>query len=96
MRRLATLAVVVALILPRVASGQDYSFGDWARDQGYSPEDVMLELVNADLSGIDSLDGTSEFDWISTPTRYLHLVGNQRSNIQPGGTLAKQQPAVEL
>ena len=41
MQRLATLTVVTALILPAVASGQDYSFGDWARDQGYEPGDVM-------------------------------------------------------
>jgi hypothetical protein len=31
MWRLATLAVVAALISPTVVSGQNYSFGDWAR-----------------------------------------------------------------
>ena len=41
MQRLATLTVMAALISPTVVSGQDYSFGDWARDQGYEPGDVM-------------------------------------------------------
>ena len=48
MQRLATLAVVAALISPTVASGQDYTFGDWARDQGYEPGDVMPSVVDAD------------------------------------------------
>jgi hypothetical protein len=33
MKRLGMMAVVAALMSPTVASGQDYSFGDWARDQ---------------------------------------------------------------
>ena len=49
MQRLATLAVVAALISPTVASGQDYTFGDWARDQGYEPGDVMPEEVDANV-----------------------------------------------
>jgi hypothetical protein len=38
---LAILAVVAALMSPTAASGQDYSFGDWAKDEGYSPGDVL-------------------------------------------------------
>ena len=45
MQRLATLAVLAVLISPTMASGQDYTFGDWARDQGYEPGDVMPEVV---------------------------------------------------
>jgi hypothetical protein len=81
MRRLATLAVVAALMSPTVASGQNYSFGDWARDQGYSPGDVMRNSVQASRSSIDSLDGIGEFDWTTTPTRALYLGSNQISSI---------------
>jgi hypothetical protein len=90
MRRLATLAVVVALMSPAVASGQDYSFGDWARDHGYEPGDVMPREVDAGCifspcsPGIDSLDGIGEFDWTTTPTMSLHLQGNQLSSIESG------------
>jgi Leucine-rich repeat (LRR) protein len=82
------LAVVVALIAPTVASGQDYTFGDWARDQGYSPGEVMPEAVVACWPPcspeIDSLDGIGEFDWTTTPTTELWLLGSQISNIKPG------------
>jgi Leucine-rich repeat (LRR) protein len=84
MRRLATLAVVVALISPTVAAGQDYTFGDWARDQGYSPGDAMPHVVGAAEAGIDSLDGIGEFDWTTTPTTDLDLHGNQLSSIESG------------
>ena len=66
MKRLAVLAVVVALMSPTVASGQDYSFGEWARDQNYLPSDAMPEWVLTDEDGIDSLDGIGEFDWTTT------------------------------
>jgi hypothetical protein len=82
MRRLATLAVVAALISPTAASGQNYSFGDWARDQGYSPGDVMPSDVRAVAAGIDSLDGIGEFDWTTTPTTTLYLMSNQISGIE--------------
>jgi hypothetical protein len=90
--RLAALAVVAALISPTAASGQDYSFGDWARDQGYSPGDVMPETVMAfippwepgPVPRIDSLDGIGEFDWTTTPTTQLWLHDNQISSIEPG------------
>jgi hypothetical protein len=70
MRRLATLAVVAALISPTVASGQDYTFGDWARDHGYSPGDVMPGVVYAVRSfpPIDSLDASG------TPRRRTPLL----------------------
>jgi hypothetical protein len=84
MRRLATLAVVAALISPTAASGQDYSFGDWARDQGYSPGDVMPASVRAFNGPIDSLDGIGEFDWTTTPTVELDLHDNQLSSIESG------------
>jgi hypothetical protein len=84
MRRLATLAVVVALISPTVAAGQDYTFGDWARDQGYSPGDVMPQALLAWSEGIDSLDGIGEFDWTTTPTTDLDLHGNRLSSIESG------------
>ena len=82
MRRLATLAVAAALLSPTVASGQDYTFGDWARDQGYEPGDVMPDEVYAQFSSIDSLIGIGEFDWTTTPTWYLVLFGNQLSSIE--------------
>ncbi len=56
MRWLGTLAVVVALMSPTTAPGQ-YTFGDWARDHGYSPGDVMPGGIGASWSSpaIDSL-----------------------------------------
>ena len=85
MRRLATLAVVAALLSPPTASGQ-YTFGDWARDQGYSPGDVMHVWVDARDSSpaIDSLDGIGQFDWTTTPTMELILWSNQISSIESG------------
>jgi hypothetical protein len=90
MRRLAVLAVVAALVAPTVASGQNYTFGDWARDQGYSPGDVMPSAVSAwwELGDgsprIESLDGIGEFDWTTTPTTALELTGNQITRIESG------------
>ena len=84
MRRLATLAVVAALMSPTGALGQNYSFGDWARGQGYSPGDVMPEHVEAHFAGIDSLDGISEFDWTTTPTTKLVMESNALSSIESG------------
>ena len=84
MQRLATLAVVAALVWSTVASGQGYSFGDWARDQGYEPGDVMPEEVDAESSGIDSLNGVGQFDWTTAPTRRLWLLDNQLSSIEAG------------
>ena len=85
MRRLVTLAVVATLTLPTAASGE-YTFGDWARDQGYSPDDVMPELVDASNShpAVDSLNGIGDFDWTTTPTTQLDLSRNQVSSIEPG------------
>jgi hypothetical protein len=57
---------VAALMSPTTASGQ-YTFGDWARDRGYSPGDVMPDWVPASDSFTDSLDGIGEFDWTTTP-----------------------------
>jgi hypothetical protein len=83
MRRMAVLAVVAVLISPTVASAQ-YTFGDWARDQGYEPGNVMPEVVKAWLAGIDSLDGIGEFDLTTTPTTMLWLDENQLSSIESG------------
>jgi hypothetical protein len=69
---------------PTLASGQDYTFGDWARDQGYSPGDVMPEDVRAGGDGIDSLEGIGDFDWTTTPTETLRLGRNQISSIESG------------
>jgi hypothetical protein len=84
MRRLATFAVVAVLISPAAASGQDYTFGDWARDQGYSPGDVMPDAVWAVGAGIDSLGGIGDFNWTTRPTWYLNLSDNQISSIESG------------
>jgi hypothetical protein len=84
MRRFATLAVVAVLISPTVASGQDYTFGDWARDQGYKPGDVMLGTVDVTYSRVDSLDGIGDLDWTTTPTTRLWLSSNQLSSIDFG------------
>ena len=80
MRRLATLAVVAALMSPAATSGQDYTFGDWARDQGYEPGDAMPEAVVAQMVRIDSLDGIGEFDWTATPTVELYLEYRYRAS----------------
>jgi hypothetical protein len=89
MRRLAILAVVAALMPPTEASGQNYTFGDWARDHGYSPGDVMPRRVCTGCSSyspcslaIDSLNGIGEFDWTGTPTTRLNLDFNQTSSIE--------------
>ena len=85
MRRLATLAAVVAALMSSTAaSGQDYTFGDWARDQGYEPGDAMPYSVDANGSSppaIDSLNGIGGFDWTTTPTTKLHVAHNQISSI---------------
>jgi hypothetical protein len=84
MQRLVTLAVVIvsALMLPTTVSGQ-YVFGDWARDEGYTPGDAMPSQVRAVFSSIDSLDGIGDFDWMTTPATQLWLYGNQLSSIEP-------------
>jgi hypothetical protein len=65
-------------------SGQNYTFGDWARDQGYSPGDVVPEGFFAAWASIDSLDGIGGFDWTTTPTTGLALHTHRRSSIEPG------------
>ena len=46
-KRLVILAVVVVLaLLVSAWYFRGYSFGDWARDQGYSPGDAMPESVS--------------------------------------------------
>jgi hypothetical protein len=86
MRRLATLALLAALLSPTTASGQ-YTFGDWASDQGYSPGDIMPNSVHAgwdwqgSLPQITSIEGVGEFDWTTTPTQALYLQFNQISSI---------------
>jgi hypothetical protein len=86
MRRLAILAmVVVSVVLAVAASGwflRGYSFGDWARDNGYSPGDAMPNVVSACLRSIKSLDGIDDFDW--TATWSLDLRSNQISRIESG------------
>jgi len=44
MRRLATV-VVAALVSPTVAAGQNYTFGDWARDQEGHAEGISLQVA---------------------------------------------------
>jgi hypothetical protein len=83
MRRLAILAVAAALLSPTTASGQNYTFGDWARDEGYTRGDAMPSQVRAVFSSIDSLDGIGDFDWTTTPATRLWLSGNQLSSIEP-------------
>jgi hypothetical protein len=92
--RLAVVAAVVVLALLAsvwyfwgCGSGvRLHSFGDWARDRGYEPGDVMPEQVGASGSSpaIDSLEGIGEFDWTTTPTTHLHLRENQISSIESG------------
>jgi hypothetical protein len=86
MRRLATVAVVVVSAwMSSVAALAQYSFGDWARDQGYSSGDVMPFVVDVNGSpAIDNLSGIGEFDWTTTPTRELYLDGEQLSSIESG------------
>jgi hypothetical protein len=85
MRRLATLVVVAVLMSPMTASGQNYTFGDWAKDHGYSPGDVMPSTVTASRSSpaIDDLSGIGRFDWTTTPTETLNLTSNNISSIEP-------------
>ena len=67
---------------------QQYTFGDWARDQGYAPGAVMPNTLNArpsipqTLPKIDRLDGIGAFDW--TTTTELILDYNQISSIESG------------
>ena len=82
MRRLALLAATTVFITSATASAQNYTFGDWARDQGYEPGDAMPEYVRAYEAGIDSLDGIQDFDWLNT--MILGLESNRISTIEPG------------
>lgn len=76
-----TVTLLLLVLSPTSAWGQ-YSFGDWARDQGYSPGDAMPDLVDASSSDIDSLAGIGDFDWNATPTSQLRLDENQISSIK--------------
>ncbi|MBN1855077.1 MAG: leucine-rich repeat domain-containing protein [Pirellulales bacterium] len=71
--------------MPTTVLGQ-YTFGEWARDHGYSPGDVMPKSVGAHSSSppINSLDGIGEFNWNTTPTETLSLGYNQISSIESG------------
>ena len=60
------------------------TFGQWATNQGYSPDDAMPEEVNASDSLIDSLDGIGDYNWTATPTTALRLWDNQLSSIETG------------
>jgi hypothetical protein len=86
MRWLAALAVVAVLMSPAAATGQDYTLGDWARDQGYLPGDTMPGWVDAQKSSpsIEGLSGVSEFNWTAAPTVELWLQYNQISGIKSG------------
>jgi uncharacterized protein YjbI with pentapeptide repeats len=84
-RSAAVVVVVSALMSPTTALGLNRTFGDWAKDQGYSPGDVMPEWVNVTRTpaAIDSLHGISEFSWTDTPTATLSMQHNQISSIEP-------------
>jgi hypothetical protein len=81
MRRIALAAMAVsAFMSPTAASA--YSFGDWASNNGYSPGAVMPELVKADSSSIDNLDGIGGYNWTTTPTMRLRLGGNKILSVE--------------
>ena len=88
------VVVVLALMSPPAASGQNYTFGDWARDEGYLPGDAMPSLVGPAMCHMDSLDGIDEFDWTTTPTITLHLDYNELSSVESGGFQRTDQSGV--
>jgi len=70
---LSLIAVLgIVLSLPSAARAQ-YTFGDWAADEGYSPGASMPEHVWATGDSITSLAGIGDYDWNTTPTRRLYL-----------------------
>jgi hypothetical protein len=62
MRRLATLAVVAALISPAAVSGQDDSFGDWAR----RAQPAIIATLQAWIGTWLNLNGTCRFQYLTT------------------------------
>ncbi len=70
---------VAALILTLApcASGQEYTFGQWASDTGLSPEATS---VNASSQGITSLEGLSDFSSLTS----VELSDNDISSIESG------------
>ena len=81
---LSLIAVLgIVLSLPAAARAQ-YTFGDWAADEGYSPGASMPERVLASSASITSLAGIVDYDWNATPARRLFLSNNQISRIESG------------
>ena len=62
----------------------EYTFGDWASDQGYSSGATMPETVTASGTSITDLAGIGDYDWTTTPTTALALINNQISSIESG------------
>ena len=74
----------IAVILPANARAQEYTFGQWAADEGYSTGRTMESSVTATSAGITRLTGIDSFDWTTTPTTRLGLIGNAITTIESG------------
>ncbi len=81
-----SLTVTLAVLMCPNTAQADYTFGDWASDQGYNPGDAMSWSVDAGASSpaIDSLGGIDDYNWTTAPTIRLYLKNNQISNIESG------------
>jgi len=75
------MIVVGATMVASTAAHADYSFGDWATDNGFGRGDAMPDEVWAMWDGIDNLDGLPDYNWTATPTTRLYLEGNQIGDI---------------
>ncbi|MBN1590454.1 MAG: leucine-rich repeat domain-containing protein [Pirellulales bacterium] len=81
---LRAIGLVFALILflPHAASA--ITFFEWSVNHGYGLGDALPATVDASFESVHSLAGMSSFDWTTTPTTELNLVGNQITTIAPG------------
>jgi hypothetical protein len=79
------LITVIGLLLSLPAAARaEYTFSDWASDQGYSPGAAMTQMVWASSSGITNLAGIGNYGWTDRPTTDLYLFSNQISSIEAG------------
>ena len=82
---LAVVAACLTFVVPPAANA-DYTFGDWATNNGYADNAVMPGTVEATSSDprITHLDGIDDYNWTDTPTTFLYLSGNAISSIESG------------
>jgi hypothetical protein len=82
---LYAVALVAAALVPfSPGDARAITFGDWAISQGWPAGHIMPNSVGAWSASIDSLAGIGDYDWTTTPTRYLYLNSNQIASIESG------------